>query len=238
MCNVWRQRRPAVAGCRISDSGSRLVLRLPALTVAGVLLAAGNSRRMGRAKALLPYRGTTLLDHAADLLVASGCRPRFVVVGPEVEKSCWSRKEQDLEVLVNADSGAGMASSLRAALRAIEASAEVRARGQGLADGDVIDGVLITLADQPLVTAEHLAALLAAGRETGLAATAWAQAFGPPTYLHRAFFPQLNDLEGDEGAKKVLAANRDRLRLVTFPGAAFDIDDPDDYARLLSGEYA
>ena len=198
------------------------------MTVAGVLLAAGNSQRMGRPKALLLYRGRTLLHHAIETLCATACSPRIVVVNPEVEKSCWLRDEVEVALVVNPDPRRGLSSSLRMALDAIEGRARL----------ERIEGILITLVDQPLVTPEHLNAVLAAGAATGLAATTWPGAFGPPAFLYRSFFSSLNDLRGDEGAKKVLRDHMDRVRLVDFPDAALDVDDAADYARLLSGAKA
>ncbi len=201
-----------------------------ALSVAGVLLAAGTSSRLGRSKALLPYRGSTLLRHAAETLCATPCSPCLVIVGPEVEKSCRQVKDLEVEVVENPDHRQGLSTSLRAALRAIEARES--------ATGDEVQGLLITLVDQPLVTAAHLNAVLAAGRETGLCASAWASTFGPPAFLYRSFFASLKELCGDEGAKPILTMHRDRLRLVAFPGGAVDIDDEADYGRLLSGAKA
>ena len=200
------------------------------MTVAGVLLAAGTSQRMGRPKALLPYRGTTLLQHAARVLCATVCSPRIVVGSPEIEKGCWLRDEVDVALVVNPDPRRGLSSSLRLALDAIEAHEAVV--------GELVEGILITLVDQPLITEEHLSAVLAAGAETGLAATSWPGAFGPPTFLYRSFFSSLKDLRGDEGAKKLLRAERAGLRLVAFPDAALDVDDPAAYERRLSGAKA
>lgn len=201
------------------------------MTVAGVLLAAGRSQRMGRPKALLPYRGQTLLHHATQTLCATGCNPRIVVVSPEVEKrSCWLRDEIDVALVVNPDPGRGLSSSLQVALARIEAlEAEV---------GAPVEGILITLVDQPLITPDHLNAVLAAGAETGLAATSWPTAFGPPAFLCRSFFPSLKSLRADEGAKKILQDNIDRLSLVDFPQAELDVDDAAAYERLLSGAKA
>ena len=200
------------------------------MTVAGVLLAAGRSQRMGRPKALLPYRGTTLLQHALQNLRATSCDLRIVVVSPEVEKGCWLRDEVDVAVVVNPEPRQGLSSSLRSALDAI-ASREA----EGCAP---VEGILITLVDQPLITSEHLQAVLAAGAATGLAATSWPTAFGPPTFLYRSFFSALKELRGDEGAKKILRDNMDRLSLVDFPQAELDVDDAAAYERLLSGAKA
>lgn len=202
------------------------------MTVAGVLLAAGSSRRMGRPKALLPYRGTTLLDQAVSTLCSTACRPRIVVVSPEIEKSCWLRDEVDVAVVVNPDPLRGLSSSLQLALHAIETH-------ESAVDGaDSVEGILLTLVDQPLITVAHLNAILAAGAESGLAATSWPGAFGPPVFLYRSFFSSLGNLRGDEGAKKILRAERARLRLVEFPDAEMDVDDEADYGRLLSGAKA
>ncbi len=202
------------------------------MTVAGVLLAAGRSQRMGRPKALLPYRGQTLLHHATQTLCATGCNPRIVVVSPEVEKrSCWLRDEIDVALVVNPDPGRGLSSSLRVALDAIEACEQAEA-------GARVEGILITLVDQPLITSAHLEAVLAAGAANGLAATSWPTAFGPPTFLYRSFFSALKELRGDEGAKKILRDNMDRLSLVDFPQAELDVDDAAAYERLLSGAKA
>ena len=202
------------------------------MSVAGVLLAAGMSQRMGRPKALLPYRGKTLLHRAAQTLCATACSPRIVVVSPEVEeKSCWLRDEVDVALVVNPDPLRGLSSSLRLALDAIEAGEDTEA-------GAHVEGILITLVDQPLINSEHLKDVLAAGAANGLAATSWPTAFGPPTFLCRSFFSALKELRGDEGAKKILQANQHRVRLVDFPEAALDIDDPAAYERLLSGAKA
>ncbi len=200
------------------------------MTVAGVLLAAGMSRRMGRPKALLPYRGRTLLHHAVETLCATACSPRIVVVSSEIEKSCWLRDKVDVAVVVNPKPRRGLSSSLHVALGAIEAhESEVGAR---------VEAILITLVDQPLITPEHLIAVVTAGAETGLAATSWPSAFGPPTFLYRSFFSAMKELRCDDGAKRILQANPERLRLVDFPDAALDVDDAGDYERLLSGAKA
>ena len=202
------------------------------MTVAGVLLAAGRSQRMGRPKALLPFHGKTLLHHAVQTLCATACSPRIVVVSREVEEeSCWLRDEVDIALVVNPDPLRGLSSSLRVALDAIEACEQTEA-------GARVEGILITLVDQPLVTPDHLEAILQAGAATGLAASSWPGAFGPPTFLYRSFFTALRELRGDEGAKKILQANRDGVRLVDYPEAAQDIDDPAAYERLLSGAKA
>lgn len=207
------------------------------MTVAGVLLAAGGSQRMGRPKALLPYRDRTLLQHAVETLCATACSPRIVVISPEIERSCWQMKDVDVALVVNPDPLRGLSSSLRLALHAIEGSIGKEGT-EGAEEVEPIEGILITLVDQPLITTEHLQAVLAAGAETGLAATSWPTTYGPPVYLYRSFFPLLKELRGDSGAKKILSSNLDSVRMIEFAGAGLDIDDSADYGRLLSGAKA
>ncbi|HWW82952.1 MAG TPA: nucleotidyltransferase family protein, partial [Vicinamibacterales bacterium] len=105
-----------------------------------VILAAGGSRRMGQPKQLLPFRERTLLRHAVETAVESMCRPILVVIGAHAE--LVSLELQSLPVLIayNPEWASGIGSSLRLAIQTLGAI-------------DAIEGVVITLSDQPLVTA-------------------------------------------------------------------------------------
>src|SRR5947209_8753927 len=81
-----------------------------------ILLAAGGSTRMGRAKQLLVYRGKTLLRRAADAAVGSGCTPIVVVVGADAAEATRELAGLDLTVEVNPAWERGMGTSLRAGL--------------------------------------------------------------------------------------------------------------------------
>jgi molybdenum cofactor cytidylyltransferase len=96
------------------------------------------------------------------------------------------------------------------------------------------DGAILTLADQPLVSAEILAGLAERHRETGkpIVASAYAGTAGVPVYFAKAYFPALLGLEAGQGCKGVILGNRGEALLVDCPEAAVDIDTPADYARL------
>ncbi|WP_435207781.1 NTP transferase domain-containing protein, partial [Micromonospora sp. bgisy143] len=81
------------------------------MVTAGLLLAAGAGRRLGHPKALLPYRGRLLVEHAADILTTAGCRPVLVVLGARADEVRARARLPD--VVVNADWVTGMGSSLR-----------------------------------------------------------------------------------------------------------------------------
>lgn len=188
-----------------------------------LLLAAGASQRLGRPKALLPYRGSSLIEHAAETLLAAGCQPVLVVLGAEKDKARARVKGLPVGIVECDDAKEGMSASIRAGVEALATAAPAAA------------GLLLALVDQPLVTAGLLERLIEAGSEGGLAASDYGEAIGPPAYFAREYFAELTALRGDRGAKRILQTHRDRLRLVEFPGGALDVDRSTDYERLLSG---
>ena len=124
----------------------------------------------------------------------------------------------DVDIVRNDLWHSGMSSSLRAGVRA--------------ASG--FDALLITLCDQPLVTAMDLRILLSAFREGGrsIAAASYGQSLGVPAVFARAVFEELLALTGDRGAKSVILADEDRVTAVTIAAAATDVDSPEDAIRI------
>ncbi|MCU1347847.1 MAG: hypothetical protein JWO56_877, partial [Acidobacteria bacterium] len=111
------------------------------LRVTAIVLAAGGSSRLGRPKQLLPFRGTTLVRHVAGVARAA-CEHVRVVLSPELRDTVDGL---GVEIVENAGWSEGIASSIRRGLEGVDTA------------------VLLLLCDQPLVTAEHLRALMAAG---------------------------------------------------------------------------
>ncbi len=98
------------------------------------------------------------------------------------------------------------------------------------------DAVLITLADQPLVTAEVLARLLRARIDTGaeIVAAEYSDGVGVPALFDRRILPELGQIAPENGCKRLLQRDPGRVTRVACPEAAIDLDTPEDYARLLS----
>jgi molybdenum cofactor cytidylyltransferase len=187
-----------------------------------IVLAAGNSSRLGRPKQLLPYRGTSLLRHTLDGALKSPCRPVLTVFGANyevVKKEC-----SGLPVIttVNHKWSDGIGSSIRWGISELEKSAPGTA------------GVIIALCDQPKVDEQVFSALLRDFIDHGspIAACEYGDSFGVPAFFARSFFDELLKLDDGQGAKKILAANRRCLTLVPFPGGAVDMDTPEDYQQL------
>lgn len=193
------------------------------MTVAGLLLAAGAGRRMGGPKALLEVDGEPLVRRAIRLLVDGGCTPVVVVVGAAAEQVrplCAGAAVVDA-----VDWQTGMGASLRTGLAALDPAPDV-------------DACVVTLVDQPWVTAEAVERLRAAHRTGAVTAVA--------SYDGRARNPVLLDRSvwadvaagaiGDEGARTWLREHPSLVITVdcTDVGSPDDLDTPQDLAALES----
>lgn len=185
-----------------------------------IVLAAGNSTRMGAAKQLMPYRGRPLLYHAVEQALDSECGPVVVVLGAREKELRKVLADLPVEIAVNRNWADGMGSSIQTGLRAIE--------------GRNIDGAILCLADQPFVLAEFLCGLLEKHVESGrtIVASSYAGTVGVPVYFARKAFGKLLALAPNQGCKGVILENMADVLLVECPEAAMDIDTPADYARL------
>lgn len=160
-----------------------------------IVLAAGFSRRRGSPKQLVEIDGETLIHRAARM----GSEVGEVIVVTTREFS-----NLPFPVVINEEAEEGIASSIRAGVAACD------------------DDVLITLCDQPYVTADHLRALAAANAP--IAATGYSGTIGVPAYFARRFRDELLALRGDHGAKRIIEANRHAVKVIPFDAAAFDVD--------------
>lgn len=188
--------------------------------VAGLVLAAGESRRMGRPKALLPFHNLTFLETILQSL-GSGGVSRFVVVLGHSARAIQSATELGgAEVVVNAQYRLGQTSSLQAGLKAIRDA----------------DGALLCLADHPAIRPETIRRLVKAFEETKalVVAPAYENRRGHPVLISRALFAELLALSTDQGANIVVRKYRDASVEIPVddPGVVQDVDTPEDYRQL------
>ena len=197
----------------------------PSVSVGLVILAAGSSSRMGQPKQLLTYEGESLVRRSAGLGLLSGCFPVTVVLG--ANNLLIGTELEDLPVFVtqNPDWEAGMASSIRVGLT------------HTLHVLPTVEAVLIALCDQPLVTPAFLHGLTEAFAASGkpIIATRYGNTTGVPALFSRELFHELEQLNGQEGARKLIATHADQVHAVAFPEAALDVDTPEDYLKLIGG---
>ena len=184
-----------------------------------VVLAAGRSRRFGANKQLQELDGQPLVRRAAALARAVCSENTLLVVGHEWRRVAAAADQQCQFVAINENYDDGIGTSIAVAAKSLAHTA---------------DCMLILLADQPLISEDHLHALLSAwsGDDEEIVATAFAGTQGPPVLMPRAVFSDLARLEGDTGARQLLENPDYRLTTVWFDPAAIDIDSPDDLDRL------
>lgn len=191
----------------------------------GLLLAAGRSTRMGRPKQLLPWHGRPLARHVAEVALASRLAGLVVVLGAYAEEVARTLEDLNgaLRQVVCAEYAHGQAASLRCGLEALPASA---------------DAVVVLLVDQPRVTAELINRLIAAfeaAPEAVAVAPRYRGQRGTPVLLTQRLFAEVCALEGDLGARPVLARYADAMHWldVDDPAVVEDADTPEDFAHLL-----
>lgn len=191
--------------------------------IAGLVLAAGRSTRMGTANKLLqPVAGKPMLAHTLDALQAADIAATVVVTGHETDAIAPLLAGRDLVAVVNPNYADGLSTSLKAGLRALPRD---------------IDGVLVCLGDMPQVTAAHINRLVAAfnpleGR--AIVVPTFEGQRGNPVLWSAEFLPAMQALSGDQGAKPLMAEHVDRLTEVEMGDAAvlLDIDTPAKLAEV------
>ena len=194
--------------------------------VAGLLLAAGASTRMGRPKQLMPVSGSGLLDTVLREALRSDLDLVNLVLGHQADKIKKALRTDlrhpKLKITINTQYRDGISTSIRSGLLEVEVA---------------YDHVMIILADMPRLTSNLINLLLHRYLESSfsLGALQTSTKRSHPVILGRQFYPALRQLRGDVGARDLFLAHTDQVLLVET-GADFDdrdIDTMDDYLDLI-----
>jgi molybdenum cofactor cytidylyltransferase len=192
--------------------------------VAGLVLAAGASRRLGRPKALLALGGRTLVARAAGAQLEAGLDPVVVVLGHAADEVRTSAglpsSEARLRIVVNPEWEEGMASSIRC----------------GLEECGDADAVVIALADQPDTDAARVRAVVEAwDGQADLVVPVGEGRPSHPVLFARALYRELRALRGDVGGRAIVELHWDRAIQVPLP-ALPDVDTEADYRSAVDRE--
>ncbi|MEO6806591.1 MAG: nucleotidyltransferase family protein [Edaphobacter sp.] len=182
------------------------------MRIGAVVLAAGASKRLGEPKQLVRLGEETLLERAVRVAWEAGCSPVIVVVGADHTNVLARSVLGDAVTVINDQWEEGMASSIRLGVRAL-----------GIAAQDA-EGLVLMTCDQPAVTAKHLSRLMQSAEVT---ASRYAGRSGVPAFFPAEYFDQLMRLEGDAGARELLA----EARYEELQNGELDVDTLADLAR-------
>jgi molybdenum cofactor cytidylyltransferase len=208
---------------KVAAEAAKAAPRAP--RIAGLVLAAGQSRRMGTLnKLLIGVDGKPMVRHVAETVAASQASPLLVVTGHERERVEAALAGIGAQFLFNPDYAQGLSTSLKRGLAAVPPE---------------IDGVVVCLGDMPLVNAPTIDRLIAAfnpleGRAICVPTRRGKR--GNPVLIGRQFLQALTALSGDVGARDLVAAHPDEVTEVEMESDAVltDIDTPQALAKLAA----
>jgi molybdenum cofactor cytidylyltransferase len=190
--------------------------------IAAIILAAGSASRMGQPKQLLDWGGRPLVRVVAEHALAARLDRVLVVVGAAGDAVAAALVGLPVDIVENPAYGEGQSTSLRAGVIAL---------------GPEVGAALVLLGDQPFVTPAIVEQLVGAWRasDAAIVAPLYRGQRGNPVLFARAVFAELMAIQGDQGARAILAADPARVRTVLFDDdlPLADIDTPEDYERLV-----
>jgi molybdenum cofactor cytidylyltransferase len=207
---------------RAGDGGE--IARAP--RIGAIVLAAGQSRRMGKLNKLVAeVDGQAMVARVVDAALASGARPVVVVTGHQPELVTAALADRAVSIAHNPDYAEGLSASLRAGLLALPAD---------------IDGAVVLLGDMPRVSPRHVDRLIAAfnpleGR--AICVPTFRGKRGNPVLFARRFFAAMGRLKGDVGARHLIGENAELVAEVAMEDDAIfvDIDTPQALTRIRAG---
>ncbi|MEO6282861.1 MAG: nucleotidyltransferase family protein [Dyadobacter sp.] len=189
-----------------------------------IILAAGSSSRLGEPKQLLKYRNKSLIRHITEAAAETVGSNVIVVTGSNAELIQNEIQDLSIQLVHNAGWQTGMASSIVTGI--VKLTSLLRH----------CKGAVIAVSDQPFVTSTLFHDLIHASIQngTGIVASSYDQTAGTPVFFSPPYFPDLTQLTGTEGAKKLIKRFQSDATTVPFPLGNMDIDTQEDYQKLLS----
>lgn len=192
--------------------------------IGAVILAAGESSRLGQPKQLIQFRGKTLVQRIVDAAREAGCSPKVVVIGSDKDKVARELEQTNAVIVENVNWKNGMGTSIRSAV-------------QHLIDiAPNVEAIVLLVCDQPFVDSRAIEQLIALREKTkkAVVASSYAGTLGVPALFDRSCAEELLGLDDADGAKSIILSNHDRVAEFPFPQGKIDIDTLADYERLIA----
>ena len=189
-----------------------------------IILAGGESRKLGTPKQLVEFKGKSLLRNAAEVALKCVCNTVIVVLGSRAEEIYEDIRELSVETVTNYAWKDGISTSLKKGLTKLDPQTSA---------------AVIMLSDQPFVTENTIRSLIETYVLSGkpIVASRYDGVLGVPALFDREIFDELLALEGDAGARVVIRrSGPSRIATIEAPEAAFDVDTPADHERLKEME--
>lgn len=194
------------------------------MNLSAMLLAAGESRRMGRPKSLLPFGGKTVIETIVDRLLALRVAEVLIVLGHQHEMVRQRIESLPVQIVVNNDFGKGMLSSIQCGVRALSSESE---------------GVLLCLIDQPQIPPGVFTELIASfpANPAKILVPVHQSRRGHPILLPSSYYPNILQLAGGSGLRTLLHKHPERVLEIPCdaPEVVRDMDIPEDYWREIAG---
>jgi molybdenum cofactor cytidylyltransferase len=190
--------------------------------ISGVILAAGQSQRLGTPKQLLDLGGEPVIRHVVRNAASSDLGQIVLVLGYRAAEIGDAAGEWGQNLVINSDFASGQSTSLRLGLGAVDPAAEA---------------VLFLLGDQPQVTSQVIDEIIGTftSGEGRIVMPSYRGRRSNPVLFAREYFPELARITGDQGARSVLDAHREDVRTVEIDAdPPLDIDTDEDYKSLLA----
>jgi molybdenum cofactor cytidylyltransferase len=190
--------------------------------IGAVILAAGESSRLGQPKQLLRFQGKTLIRRMIEAASDADCSPIAVVLGSDSDRIKDELNDSPAAFVENAEWRNGIGSSIRAGVQRL------------IADAPDLEAILLLVCDQPFVDATSIKKLSSIRDETKkqIVASRYAETLGVPAMFDRSCFQELLLLDDGTGAKSIILRDPGRVGEFPFPDGVIDIDTAADYEKL------
>ena len=194
------------------------------MKIAILILAAGESKRMNGIKQLLPWKNTTLLGNAIEQAIQSKGNAVYVVLGANANQITPTIAHYNIQIIENKNWKNGLGNSIAAGVKEIKEN-----------QGDY-DAILITLADQPLLTADYYNLLMDhyVQNKAKIIASETNNSPSVPAIFDAVYFEKLSQLNQDQGAKEILITAQNEVYRLPATANLIDIDTQMEYEKVYN----